>query len=477
MKRSLNIRFILMGWLLSIILYSSLVSIQAQNIELDKQIGAENAKMVEMSTGLVANDKLTSFINQVGQRLVNELEDKKFDYSFHVVNDPIPNAFAFPGGYIFVTRGILSIITTEDELAGILGHEIIHAHNRHGIKQMKKTIMPRLLELPGELVGNVFGKSVGETLNKPLKMSNEMFLAKYSRKHESESDVEGIKLAAKAGYNPYALQAQLTRLSASFEILTNEKEKDSYFNDHPYTPNRVKLINETACTIKWTKREPESANFPEPLEGLLFGNDPAKGVIKDSLFMHPELDFEMIFPSGWIVNNEPQGVSAIKADRQSAIVLGIPSFEGTAQELALSFKNEVEEQYGIKDIELSTINLNGEQGQLLSMEDRDSYMFVVFIQLGARVYQLSGVAPIADVPLLEKSLYSFKTLTTKNRKTIEQLVIKTNSLKKGESIEAFTHKSKSYLSPDLLAFINGIESTNQTFENDRIIKVIVAEKY
>lgn len=117
---------------------SATTEIKADSYKLDRQLGAENAQMVASEMGIYQDNALTAYVNQVGQRLVAQLEEPMFDFKFYVADDPTPNAFDLPGGYIYVTRGILTLINSEDELACVLGHEIIHAPERHAIKQMKK---------------------------------------------------------------------------------------------------------------------------------------------------------------------------------------------------------------------------------------------------------------------------------------------------------------------------------------------------
>ena len=127
----------------------------AQSIELDKELGAENAELVEVLMGIYPDKEMTAYVNAIGTKLLAALDKNPFEFQFHIVDDPIPNAFALPGGYVYVTRGILSLTISEDELACIMGHEIIHVIDRHSIKQMRSSILPNMLELPGAIVGNV----------------------------------------------------------------------------------------------------------------------------------------------------------------------------------------------------------------------------------------------------------------------------------------------------------------------------------
>jgi len=111
------------------------LSLQAQDYSLDKKLGAENAVLVEQEMGLYKHDSLQWLINSVGQKLVARLKSKPFDFHFYLADSEEPNAFALPGGYIYVTRGILPLMQTEDELAGVMAHEIIHVMQRHSVKQ------------------------------------------------------------------------------------------------------------------------------------------------------------------------------------------------------------------------------------------------------------------------------------------------------------------------------------------------------
>jgi len=197
----------------------------AQDVSLDKKLGAENALMVEQEMGIYHHDSLYQLVNSVGKKLVSRLKNNPFEFKFFLVDSPVPNAFALPGGYVYVTRGILPIIETEDELAGIMAHEIIHVTQRHSVKQMKKGIWTSLLSIPGNLINSVTGTKLGNILNAPINLTTGAFIAKYSRGHETEADKFGIQLAASAGYKTDALADALLRLSKEIELLTGESEQ------------------------------------------------------------------------------------------------------------------------------------------------------------------------------------------------------------------------------------------------------------
>ncbi len=152
---------------------------------------------------------------------MNALEKKptEFEFKFHLVDMEEPNAFALPGGHIYVTRGILPLIQTEDELAGIIGHEIMHVIQRHSVKQFNREIVPAVLKVPGNIINAITFSRLGNIINVPIDIIASPFIAKYSRKHEKEADDLGIDLAARAGYDPAQLANALERLSKEIEVI------------------------------------------------------------------------------------------------------------------------------------------------------------------------------------------------------------------------------------------------------------------
>jgi predicted Zn-dependent protease len=138
-----------------------------QSVEADREMGREVAEMVKTEMGVVDDATTTAYLNKVGQRLVQVNPDQRFDYTFSIVDQYVPNAFALPGGYIYVTRGFLALTNNEDELAGVMGHEIIHVSHRHSARQMAKARGPGLLSLPGRIVGGVISENLGNLINAP----------------------------------------------------------------------------------------------------------------------------------------------------------------------------------------------------------------------------------------------------------------------------------------------------------------------
>lgn len=471
---NLKIRFLLLTFILTS------TGIFGQSVELDKQLGAENAKIVETQMGLVPDKELTEYVSSIGSRLVDALDENPFEFHFYVADDPIPNAFALPGGYVYVTRGILSLVTKEDELACVMGHEIIHVIRRHSVRQMRSSIIPNLLELPGAIVGTVVNDDLGNLLNTPIQTSNSLLLASYSRKHETESDTRGIELASKAGYDPNAMAAILERLSTAVEVISNEKEKKSYFDDHPYTPDRVKKITKTTSTLSWEEKAKISEDFPAPLDGMVFGYHPGKGLFKEEVFLHPDLNFTIAFPAGWETSNQPATVIAIHEDRQAGIFVGLEDPSKSPEEYGKMFEQEIVKKHGQKPSRSEPRTLNNHPGYLITMVDNTGnepmYIHILWLKMSGKLFKLIGVAPKSFEPDLQKSARSLRPLTSAERKAIEVRKIRIVRANKKETLEDLSKRTNNVVDTYITSIMNGIDE-NAKLDKDQALKIVVREKY
>lgn len=452
----------------------------AQSIELDKKLGAENAKMVESQFGIYSHDALTAYVRSIGNTLVAKLKDNPFEYQFQIADDAIPNAFALPGGYVYITRGLLSLITNEDELACVMAHEIIHVNARHSIKQMRSSILPHMLELPGTIVGNVVSDDLGKLLNSPITTSNKLLLSSYSRKHETESDTKGIELASKAGYDPNAMAFILDRLSLAVEVLTNEKEKKSYFDSHPYTPDRVKKINKTTAKLTWEEGTKLSEDFPSPLNGMVFGINPRKGLFKEQTFLHPDLNFTITFPDEWETSNQPSTVLAIHKNRQAGIFLGLEDPSVSPEEHAKVFEKALEEKHGQKPSLSESRSINNHPGYLITMEDNSGdeamYIHILWLKMEDKLFKLIGLAPRSFEPELQATARSLRSLTSSERNAIQMLTVRIAKAEKNETIEELNARTNNQVNTAIASLMNGVEE-NAKLDKNQLVKIVVYEKY
>ncbi len=457
---------------LSLFLASSFLV--GQNIELDRQIGRENAAMVKAQMGVYPDTIKTEYIRLVTNRLLDQLEKKLFDYEIHIVPDMSPNAFALPGGHLFITTGMIPILESEDELACIIGHEIIHSNNRHTVRQMKKSILPKLFEVPGNLIG-VMNEDLGDFLNAPIETSNQLLFASYGRSFETEADEQGTKLAARAGYDPNAMVTVLNRMSKSIEVATGRAEEKSYFNDHPYTPDRAKAIEKTISKIKVRKIQKESKNLLMEMDSILFGNSPEAGIFVENNFLHPTLNFRIQFPETWQVENEPTKVAAYSPDKQGAAFVTLePSFRDPL-EAGRFFLDHMESKYKSKMIGAEKRVINETEGYLISFTDivqgTEMFAYIFWTPMDDKLFKLIGIGPASFRTDLENTAESLRALNSEEKESFSVNLMRVVQASEGETIESLSKRTENRLNLNLTRVINSV-SEGETLREGELIKVV-----
>jgi predicted Zn-dependent protease len=451
-----------------------------QSVHLDKRLGEENAKLVEDQMGLYPDKAMSDYVRAIGDKLVAQLDKNPFDFQFHIADDRVPNAFALPGGYVYVTRGLLTLITSEDELACVMAHEIIHVIKRHSVKQMRKSIIPHLLEVPGAIVGTVVSDNVGNLINAPIKTSNTLLLSSYSRKHEREADSYGIELAAKSGYNPFAMGDILDRLSRTVELLTDEKQKKSYFDSHPYTPDRVKSIEKISANLSPGKESKISEDFPSPIDGLVFGSNPKKGFFDENVFVHPDLNFTITFPDEWETTNQPTSVIAIHEDRQAGIFLGLEDPSKSPKEHAKEFEKAIKKEHKQKPSRSETRIVNNNEAYVISFEDNSDdvpmYIHILWLKMNGQLFKIIGFAPKTFETELKETAMSLRTLSSKEKKDIKVNLVRIVKARDNETLEDLGKRTNNILKTNLTALINDVEE-NSKLEKNQAVKIIIKEQY
>jgi predicted Zn-dependent protease len=452
---------------------------QAQSVDFDKKLGEKNARMVEKEMGIFANQEMTAYVGKVGQKLVSNLEYPRFRYQFRLVPDPAPNAFALPGGYIYISTGIIALLESEDELACILGHEIIHSNDRHSVKQMRKNILPGLLEIPGNIVG-VFNQSLGTLINTPIQTSNALIFASYSRKFETKADKYGITLAAKSGYNPAALADILTRMNIAIETVTGNKEERSYFADHPYGPKRTKKLLKDSEGLPVTPSENISNSLVREFNGVLFGESPAKGVLKDNIFLHPNLNIYFAFPNDWETTNQTKNVSGYKPDGKAAIILTVEKPGTSPQQAGQTFLENLTSETRNNASVTENYSINNNQGYHISLSETNGgevvYADFSWIMLVGKTIRIVSVSTADNRDLVNKSANSLRSLTTDEYNSIKEYFIKVVEARENESLAKLSKRTGNILRLDLTAIINAHEPNDQLSKGE-LIKIVSEKKY
>src|SRR6185503_5653205 len=197
-----------------------------------RELGREEAKKVEASMGLVDDSPLTAYVLQVGERIATHSPHAGVDYTFSVLDLPEPNALALPGGYVYVSRGLLALLNSEDELAGVVGHEVGHVAARHSVRRVTRAAPIGVVSGVGAAVVGMVSPVLGDVVGRVGSLSKELLLAPYGRDQEREADRVGAELSAKAGWDPHALASSLRTLEREAVLENAGVNRLSFFATH-----------------------------------------------------------------------------------------------------------------------------------------------------------------------------------------------------------------------------------------------------
>jgi len=454
----------------------------AQDFSYDKKMGAEAAIQVEQTIGIYPDSALTAYVNKIGNRLVEALGNAPVEFQFRVVDMAEPNAFALPGGYIYISRGLLSLVNDEAELAGVMGHEMIHVTKRHSVKQMKKRIFPALLHIPGAVVG-IFSSDLGNIINAPVSLGSELFLSNYSRKQESEADEFGIKLASQAGYDPGKLAVILHSLSVDAENLTGEEEKRSYFSSHPFTPKRVENIEKEISKLEWVEKTsiaPDKASLYSQIDGMAYGQNPAQGIFEENLFKHPDLNLAIAFPEKWKIVNVPVAVGATQADGEAQLIFMVDDSGAEPDSLGVALAELIEKDYKIKPDQSKSLTINGFPAYVVSMTDKSGKqpveVQIYWLKAGNILFNIMGMGYLKYSESIANAVNSVRPLTDEEKQNISGLKLRVSTAHENETLETLSKRMHNSWDIKTTAFKNGVDSTKVLLEG-QVLKIAVEEAY
>lgn len=447
----------------------------------EKKIGEEEARKVAEQMGLLDDARLTAYLDVLGQRLARESPRQDVTYRFHVVDMTEPNAFALPGGYVYISRGLLALVNDEDELAGVVGHEIGHVAARHSVQKISKQgpiaavfgIVSGITGLVIPVVGDLIG-GIGD-------LAQSLVFAPYSRGQEIEADRVGQDMAAKAGWDPAALSTFLTTLGREVDLTSRGTHKPSFFDSHPATPDRVAKTAEHARQLTRANRAPIStspAEFLARLEGLVVGQRAAHGLIAGRTFVHPDLDVFVEFPERWELENTPQQVVAVAPDKEAAVLLGAVAEGHDPMEGARGLDKASKSSVSART-QRTTINGLPAAHTQLEAEGKVGLDFT-WIAHGGLIYQVVGLASrprwASLQPVFTAAAASFRPLTAAERATIKETRIRLVKARAGETIDALATRSHSAWSTQEIAVANGL-AAGAPLKDGQVIKVTIAEPY
>ncbi|MBW2244212.1 MAG: M48 family metalloprotease [Deltaproteobacteria bacterium] len=444
-------------------------------------IGDQEAEKVEKSMGLVADPIALAYVRRVGERLSAVSSRPEGPWSFKIADSEEPNAFALPGGHVYVTRGLLALINSEDELAGVIGHEIGHVTARHSAKQVGAAVLTAPVTLASAIVGLAVGL-VSPLLRDVVEGTGQLFtkglvLAPFGRVQENRADEIGQTLASLAGYDPAGLPRFLHTLGRDIERMGVDESHFHFLNDHPMTEDRVAKTRERAETLTRGEGTPLAATAAElfaKLDGLLVGADPAQGVFRKSLFLHPGLDLAIDFPEGWETVNTADAAGAVNPEKDAVVALRLVA-EDTTLDAAL--QNAVKEQKGVV---FERSKIRGLPAARTRHVSGGQTADITLIGFRGDVFAIVGQSSKKDAKgyeaIFEKTGRSFRALRKSERESIRESRLRVRSARSQETATSLATRTGSTWSAKELAVANGVEF-DAHFSRGQAVKVAVPEPY
>ncbi|HEX9957814.1 MAG TPA: M48 family metalloprotease [Fibrella sp.] len=382
-------------------------------------IGKESHPSVVATMGLYEDAKLQAFMNEKGKAMAAISHRPDLPYQFHIVDSPVVNAFAVPGGYVYFTRGILAHFNNEAEFAGVLGHEIGHITAKHAARQQSKQLFGTL----GTIATAIFLPQAAEM----VQQGAGVLLLKYSRDHESESDQIGVGYSSKIGYDAH----QMANFFATIKRIQDNSGQSipNMMSTHPDPGNRFSRVHELAK--EYQAQNPASykvnrESYLRLIDGLMFGEDPKQGFVENNMFYHPELKFQFPVPAGWQHQNSPSQFQMGPKDGKSSMILMLAK-GNSLEEAAQTMTKEL----GLKVLENGKTTVNGnpalvvisqqqqqqQQGQQQQQQTAANTLQVgtYLIQYNNAIYAIHGLSSAADFqrafPTIRTVAEGFRSLT------------------------------------------------------------------
>jgi len=417
------------------------------------QLGLESDKEIVASVGLYDDPELQAYVEGLGKSLAARSERPNLPWSFKVVDDPAVNAFALPGGYIYVTRGLLSHMGSEAELSGVIGHEIGHVTARHGINQASKQMLAMIglgaVALIDEDLAQLAGAaSVGLGL---------LFL-KYGRDDERQADDLGLRYMTRAGYDPREMAGVFSVLQG-VQTAEGGGRLPSWLSTHPDPGARHDRIEKVVAELPgdYSTATVNEDGYLRQIDGIVFGDNPREGYFQGNAFVHPDMRFRVEFPAGWETSNEKASVSASAPSEDAVLQVSLAEASSPQAAAEAFFEEEGLSQEDSWDKAVHGLPATWSR---FEYEDAESKLSgtVAFVKHNGNVFQLLAITTPEQWEnnrrSLEASLASFSRLDDPKALNAKPRRLHLVKLPREMTLEEFDKKYPSAIKMELLALIN-----------------------
>jgi predicted Zn-dependent protease len=436
------------------------------------RMGREADGEITASLGAYNDPGLQAYLTDLGNQLAATSERPNLPWSFKVVDDPIVNAFALPGGFIYITRGIMAHFNSEAQLASVVGHEIGHVTGRHSVEQLSRAQLAQVglvagaLVVPEQFQAALGAASVGLQL---------MFL-RFGRDDERQADDLGLRYLDRAGYDPREMPqvfAMLGRASAA----AGGGRVPEWLSTHPNPEDREQRILQAIAAMgtDFTGRNVSRASYLDRLDGMVFGADPRDGFFEGTLFMHPRMRFSVRFPEGWHTQNQRQAVVGVNEEQNAIVQLSLSS-QATPDAAAQTFMA----QEGITGSTPRRTTINRLPAVTADFQATTEQSTLggsaVFIAYDGNVYQLLGYGTTdawqSNRDIVQQMFGSFGELRDRDALNAQPMRIDIVTVPRAMTLQQFATQYPSEVSVEQLALMNQLEAGAMIPVGTRLKRVV-----
>ena len=432
------------------------------------QLGArEHPRIVASYGGEYKDAKTERLVARIVGALTTVSENPRQSYRITILNSPAINAFALPGGYLYVTRGLLALANDASEVAAVLSHEMAHVTANHGIERQKKE---EAEVIASRVVAEVLSSNIA---GKQALARGKLRLAAFSRNQELQADVIGVRMLGEAGYDAYAAARFLDSMAAYGRFSSVDPENDQsldFLSSHPNAPQRVELARRHARAFgaEGTVGETGRDYYLAGIDGLLYGDSPQEGYVRGQTFLHGKLGIRFDVPTGFRIDNKAE---AVLATGPGDVAI---RFDGVADSQRQSLVNYISSGWvtGLQSDTIRPITVNGLEAATARAAAEQWEFDVTVIRIENQIYRFLTAVPKGSPALVSASNIlksSFRKLTPAEVTSLKPLSVRVITARPGDTTATLAGRMMGTdRKLDLFRLINAMSATSTVRPGDKI---------
>jgi len=443
------------------------------------QLGLSYDPQVMATFGAYPDNNLQNFVQTRGTEMGKISHRPNLEYHVKVVDSPVVNAFAVPGGYIYLTRGIIAQLNNEAEMMGVLAHEMGHIAARHSVSQQSKQQLAQLLLIGGMIASEKFAQYAQYALQ-----GMQLLFLSFSRDDERQADALGVEYSSKMGYDAHKM-ADFFKVLQKMSLSESEGGVPTFLSTHPDPGDRYNNVNAQATewqkTLNLADFKVNQDGYLQMINGIIYGEDPRQGYVEGNTFFHPDLKFRFSFPTGWTLVNSPLQVTMAPSDQKALMLFTLAS-----QKTLEAAVDSTIAQYQLSLMGSKRTTVNGLQAIMTqskqSVQDQSTgatqtnMVLSYFISYNNLIYVFHGVSTEADfnsyANAFNSSMTTFARLTDASKINVKPKKVQVVKVQRtGTLNDAFAYYRVPEAQYKELSLLNDLELTDQV-PVGKLIKII-----